>query len=582
MNREDSRVKPLPERYKTLLHLRGASYTIEEAWALAMSEMHRRNFQAAADLFSLILTVFPDNAAVFGNRGVAWHELKRYEEALADFNQVIALKPSQADVYNNRGVTLQELQQYAEALASFDKALALAPDHAEACSNRGMTLQRMERDEEALVAYDRAIALNPGLADAHYNRGMILQKMKLYDDALASYSRAIALRPSHADSYHRRGLVLVNIGNMPEAERMFQKAYALKPDFAENLSNLIGIRKYQDPDHVDRKHVQALLNRSDISLTDRECLYFCLGKIYDDCGCYDEAFECYRQANQLRNTTVSYNPKEVTELTDNLIEVFSKEFLAQPFAFASDSQLPLLVVGMPRSGTTLLASILSNHRSVASAGELTTIIDFTSRLPELVKNRTPYPQAVKQLTPDMASRLISDYEKRLRRDVGPDVLRVVDKHPINFRHLGLISMLFPRVQIIHCTRHPLDTCLSNYFQRFSKFYDYSFDLGNIAHFYREYLRTMEHWRKVLPARFLEISYEDTIVNTEQVAHKMLDFIGLDWDERCLAPHTNPTAVETASQWQVRQPIYRQSVERWHHYEKHLTALKKMLQLNPPA
>lgn len=143
-------------------------------------------------------------------------------------------------------------------------------------------------------------------------------------------------------------------------------------------------------------------------------------------------------------------------------------------------------------------------------------------------------------------------------------------------------MLFPRVQIIHCTRHPLDTCLSNYFQRFSKFYDYSFDLGNIAHFYREYLRTMEHWRKVLPARFLEISYEDTIVNTEQVAHKMLDFIGLDWDERCLAPHTNPTAVETASQWQVRQPIYRQSVERWHHYEKHLTALKKMLQLNPPA
>jgi predicted protein tyrosine phosphatase len=234
---------------------------------------------------------------------------------------------------------------------------------------------------------------------------------------------------------------------------------------------------------------------------------------------------------------------------------------------------------MPRSGTTLMANILSNHHSIATAGELETIGKFTLRLPELIGNDIPYPQAVKRITPDIAVRLIHDYEKRLRRDTELDVPHVIDKHPLNFKHLGFISMLFPKAQIIHCMRHPLDTALSNYFQRFSLYYDYSFDLRNIGHFYGEYTRLMEHWRKVLPLRMTEVSYEDMIMNTEQAVHKILDFLGLAWDEHCLAPHTNPCAVETASQWQVRQPIYTQSLERWRHYEKHLTPVKEMLGLS---
>jgi hypothetical protein len=225
-----------------------------------------------------------------------------------------------------------------------------------------------------------------------------------------------------------------------------------------------------------------------------------------------------------------------------------------------------------------MASILSNHSAVDTAGELTIITEFTRQLPGLVGGDILYPQAARHITPAIASRLINDYEKRLRRDIEPDVPHVVDKHPLNFRHLGFIAMLFPKARIIHCTRHPLDTGLSNYFQRFYLDYNYSFDLRNIGHFYGEYAKIMEHWRKVLPIKLIEISYEDLIMDTEPVVRRALDSLGLEWDERCLAPHTNPCAVETASNWQVRQPIYRQSVERWRHYEKHLTPLKEMLQL----
>jgi LPS sulfotransferase NodH len=268
----------------------------------------------------------------------------------------------------------------------------------------------------------------------------------------------------------------------------------------------------------------------------------------------------------------------VTRGTDSIIQVFSKEFLSEPRAFSSDSCAPMFIVGMPRSGTTLLASILSNHPAIATAGELPTIIQFTSQIGEWAGAGVTYPQAARHLSSPAAERLIGRYLERLRRDIAADVPYVIDKHPINFRHLGLIALLFPHATVIHCRRDPLDTCLSNYFQRFPPAYDFAFDLRNIGHYFRQYSRLMDHWRAALAKPMLEVSYEEMIANTEKVARSILDVLGLPWDERCLAPHTNPYAIETASKWQVRQPIYRHAVERWRHYEKHLTPLKGTLQL----
>lgn len=530
---------------KVTIPWHGKALTIAEAGAAAIQEQRQGNLQAAVDIFNLILAKFPNSAELHNNRGAILHMMMRYEEALA----------------------------------SYDKAIALKPDYANAHFNRASVLKQMNRFEEALAGFDKAIALNPGHAEAHNNRGALLQDMRLHDKAIASYDQAIAARPDYAIAYNNRGTALLSKGDMREAEKMFRKALELKPDFSDPLHSLVNMRRYRDAKdagNADMKDIRALLTRANVTPEEKEHLYFALGKIYDDCGLYDEAFESFRQANQIRNTFVSYQAGEVTKLTDGIIEVFSRDFLGQRFAFASDSKLPLFIVGMPRSGTTLLANILSNHPAIATAGELPDMADYAMHLGELMKEKTPYPQAAKQITPEIAKQIISQYEKRLNRDAKGDVSYVIDKNPLNFRHVGFISILFPQARMIHCTREPLDTGLSNYFTRFPLTLDYAFDLQNIGHFYREYARLMEHWRMIPALKIMDASYENMILHTEQTARAVLDFLGLEWDERCLAPHTNPSPVETASQWQVRQPIYQNSLERWRHYEKHLGPLKEIL------
>jgi len=581
---------------------------------LAVHEASLGNLQAAVDIYKAILAKMPDSAEVYNNRGAilfgmkrlsealasydkaiqlkadyadaynnrgnCLNVLKRFDEALASCNKALALNPNYADAYNNRANSLQELKFYPEALASYDKSIALIPNRAACHYNRAICLYKMKRLDEAIVSYDRAIALQPGYVEAHNNRGVTLQELKRFDEAQASCEKVIALQPESADTYNNLGGIFINKGEMQAAEQAFHKALALKPDFPNPLFNLTGIRIYRDATHEDVKTIQALLAKPGIPPGDKDHFYFSLGKIYDDCGLYDEAFACYQQGNQIRNAAVSYNHGGVVEINNHIMDIFNKDFLARILPFASESRSPLFIVGMPRSGTTLLASILSKHHSIGTAGELPDIIDSLARLPELLGllgREIPYPHAVKHMTSTVASHITDNYEKRLRRDVGAEVPHVIDKHPLNYRHLGFISMLFPNARIIHCSRDPLDTGLSNYFQRFNFDYDYSFDLRNIGHFYREYERIMDHWRKTLPAPMIEVSYEEMTMNTEQLARKTLDALGLEWDERCLSPHTNSAHIETASKWQVRQPIYKNAVERWRHYEKHLAPLKEALQ-----
>ena len=534
--------KPFSGQREVTIRFQGRRYTLPEASALAVNALNGKDYAAALEIFNLLCAQLPNSA----------------------------------ELLNNRGAILQQLGRYDEALASYDKAIVLKPGYASAHHNRASTLKKLNRYDEALAAFDQAIALKPDLAEAYHNRAVILQDLKRYDEALAGYDQVLALNPKHAEACNNRGLVLSNQGDMAGAEEMFRKASALKPDFTEPLFNLTTIHKYKDTDGAEVKHMRTLLDQPGISSEDRECLGFALGKVFDDCGLYDEAFEFYRQANELRNAAVVYDAKGFTDKVTGISKFFTPDFLAQFVPYASESKAPVFIIGLPRAGTTLLAGMLSNHPSIETAGELSTMMDFPARLTALVTTKVPFPKVVNDLTPELAARLIDEYLKRLRRDVGSDVPYVIDKNPLNFLNLGLITMLFPRARIIHCTRSPMDTGLSNYFQRFPLYLDYAFDLRNIGHFYVEYARLMEHWRTIPNLKMIEISYEDMISNTESAARKGLDFLGLDWDPRCLTPHTNTATVETASRWQVRQPIYRHAMERWRHYEKHLGPLKEIL------
>ena len=524
------------------IRVRGKAYTIPEAYALAGEEHRRGNLQAVADIYSLIL----DKA------------------------------PNLAEGHNNLAVVLQSLKQHEAALKHYDQAITLKPDYANAHFNRGTLLKLLRRRDDALASYDRAIALNPGHAEAHNNRGVVLQELKHYDDALAAYDRVIALNPNHAEAHNNRGIVLAGQGKMAEAEQMFLRASQLRPEFPDPLFNLANVHKYPSADAVEVDRIRALLHRPDVPPVDREHLHFSLGKIYDDSGHYKEAWRHFQQANQIRNDQVAYNRGLVERTTDAIIGVFNGEFLAKSFAHASPSRSPIFVVGMPRSGTTLLASLLSKHPAIAAAGELSTLQDFTLQLPGLIGTDIPYPEAARNLSAAAAEQIITGYEQRLRRDADASIVHVVDKNPLNFRHIGLISLLFPQARILHCTRQPLATCLSNYFQRFPLTMDYSFDLGNIGHFYREYAKLVAHWHAIPGLKLMDVSYEDLVLNTEATARKLLHFLEIGWDAACLEPHTTKYAVETASQWQVRQPIYQRSLEHWRHYESHLSPLIEML------
>lgn len=536
------RPQPFPGSAPATIRWRGKRYSLAEVGALAAQEYRLGRLEGVVEIYRLMLEKMP----------------------------------RVAELHNNLGAVLQLQQNYAEALASYDRAVALKPDYANAHYNRGFTLNRLGRTEAALAAYEQAVALQPGHVEAWNNRGVVLQALRRPAEAVASYDRAIALKPDHVEAHNNRGIALMSLGNAAEAEKMFVRAAELKPDFADALFNLAGVRQCRDANQAEVKRLRDLAARAGIAPEEREQLFFALGKLLDDCGSYDDAFDAYRQGNEIRNARVAYDAAAITKLTDEIIEVFSPEFLASPAANASASRTPVFIVGMPRSGTTLLAQILSCHPAVAAAGELSFISDFTDRLSALDGKGVSYPQAARHISDTLAAQFVAEYEKRLRRDAGPEVPHVIDKNPLNFRHLGLIARLFLHARIFHCTRHPLDTGLSNYFQRFPLNLDYAFDLRHIGHFQKEYARLMAHWRTIPAVRMLEISYADLVSDAETTSRRALEFLGLGWDERCRSPHLNPGSVETASHWQVRQPVYRHALDRWRHYEKHLGPLREML------
>ena len=501
--------------------------------------------------------------------GLVHVALGQREAAVMNFRQAVELNPGDTAALNYLGGVLRELGRRRDAVEAFERAIAVTPSSAESHCHLGEVLFDMRRVGAAMDCYRRALNLQPTYAPAHLSLGMALRQQRLPSDAEASCRAALDIDPNYVEALSFLGELKADRGEFAQAEELFAKAIAIDPGFHSAFAGIATHRKMTIADSEWRRGVETLLGKG-LPLSAEVSLRYALGKYFDDVHQYDDAFDHYARANELtKRFGAAYDRTQFSALVTRIIGRFQPEFIRECRSSASTADLPIVIVGMPRSGTSLAEQILASHPAVFGAGELTFWHGAYRRLEQTAPTGVPGGP----LLADMAH----NYLERLTA-IGKDSLRVVDKMPANFLYAGLIHAILPKARIIHMRRHPLDTCLSIYFQNFFNIGAYANDLGNLAHHYREYLRLTDHWRATLPATaLLEVPYEALIADQEGWTRRMLDFVGLQWDPKCLDFHATDRVVITASKWQVRQKINAASAGRWRNYEKFVGPLQSLIE-----
>ncbi|MGO9804053.1 MAG: tetratricopeptide repeat protein, partial [Steroidobacteraceae bacterium] len=558
----------------------------------------------AVGCYRQALALNPNDAEAHANLGNALRQLGQLEEALTSLERAVALDPAASLAHNNLGLALAARGRSAEAVASFRRALELNPRFVQALQNLGNLLCEAGDNRAAVDPFRRVLELDPQRADAHCQLGRALYELGEHAQSIASYRRALALQPAHAqaqlglatalrlegpvseaeagcrailgaDPDHVGALSLLgdlcaDRGDFVQAGELFQRALAIDGGSAAVLCSFAAHRRMTRADDAWLAQAEQALAQS-LPLAHEIALRYALGKYRDDLGSYPEAFAEYARANELnKRYGAAYDRAGLERQVDEIIRTFDRAFLGEAHPGASDSELPVLVVGMPRSGTTLTEQILASHSQAFGAGE----VSFWDRGAELFASAGSGAAARGRALADLAR----DYLARIGQRSG-GARRVIDKMPTNFLHAGLIHAALPRARILHMQRHPLDTCLSLYFQNFGDRHPHARDLGSLAHYYGQYVRLTRHWRAVLPPpTLLQVPYEALVANQEHWTRRMLEFLGLPWDPRCLDFHQTQRVVITASRWQVRQKINSGSIGRWRNYEPHLAALRPLLEL----
>jgi tetratricopeptide (TPR) repeat protein len=447
--------------------------------------------------------------------------------------------------------------------------------HGDADPRAKLAQAKEERDNGRLADAEatcrRALELAPGDPEVHRVLGTILYLQERNGEAIASYEESIKLDPRGAKAVHQLAIVLAEEGRLAEAAAADRRALELEPALVGAHSHLAQLKRFEpgDPD-------LAALETAVADAPDRDAvlLHFALGKAYEDAGDHDRAFEHLLRANTLKRATLDYDVEDAVASFAHTAQVFSHATLAGLAGVGHSSDLPVVVVGMPRSGTTLVEQILSSHPEIAAVGERADLQELAMLMPVL-NDGVPFPDAVLSASADDFRRLGAGYVERLRMR-EPGSRRIVDKAPLNFRYLGFLRLVLPNAHVVHCVRDPLDTCVSCYSLLFSGV-DFSYDLRELGRYYRAYEALMEHWRTVLPAGWIhEVRYEDLVVDVESAARALVAHCGLAWDAACLDFHENTRGVRTASFVQVRRPVYRSSVARWRRFERHLGPLRDAL------
>lgn len=501
-------------------------------------------------------------------QGVAHHRGGRFREAEKYYQHALRLDARNAEALNLMGVLACEAKRYRIATDYLSQAIALDKQNAVFRCNFGNALILAERPEEALSHLKQAIRLKPDLVEAHANLGRAYRRLSRAEKALACLERAASLDPKRLQTQVVLGEVLSDLGRLDEAVVVFRRLLAAHPTLPQALAGLATAKRFttEDPELATIEAVIAKLADGDPML---EVLHHAAGKIYNDLSDYDKAFDHFEKGKALSGK--SFDIALHIQRVDMLVELFNAGFFLGRKGREAQGPVPVFVVGMPRSGTTLIEQILSSHPEVHGAGELPYMRRMAKDLGLADSNPRIFAERVRALESHDIARMAASYMSKAQEGAGT-ASRIVDKMPHNFELLGLIWLLFPNARIVHALRDPLDNCVSCFTNLFNEFHGYNSDLVKLGAYYRQYWRLMEHWRGVLPLPLHPSKYEELIGDPEGNSRRLVDFVGLDWDPRCLTFYENERSVRTISRWQVRQPIYASSVKRWEKYRHRLGPL----------
>jgi tetratricopeptide (TPR) repeat protein len=566
------------------------------------------DLDGAISQFRQALQIDPSLAEAHSNLGQMLCERNELDEALVHCREAVRLRPNFPEAQSNLGNVLRELGKLDEAKASYAEALRLNPGIGMIYNNMAQALQEEGKLDEALVWYQEALRRDPNTARIHCNLASALAEKELYAEAIVRYELALRLSPNSAEAHNGLGFVHHEQGRDDEARKHYETALRLKPDFApahcnlgyllEEMNDLEAAQacfratlRY-DPRHAgahaqlaillrgklpdeELATIRSLLADPDLLEGKRAVLNFGLAQVLDARGEYAQAAEHLREANALtlsacRKRGRDYDPDNHAQFITDMMATCTPTFFERMRGLGLESERPVFIVGLPRSGTTLIEQVLASHSQVHGAGELRFAREDFDSLPAVMNSSDPPLACMSRLDRESIQLVAQRHLDRLR-DLNGTALRIVDKMPDNYMYLGLLAALFPKAQFIHCRRDLRDIAVSCWMINF-RHIRWSNDPDHIASRFAQYRRLMEHWRATLPVSLLDIAYEDTVADLEGVARRLLAWCGLEWEPACLAFHETKRPVRTASVIQVRQPVYTRSVARWKHYEAALGEL----------
>jgi tetratricopeptide (TPR) repeat protein len=509
----------------------------------------------------------PSDALIQHDLGLALLEIGRVSEAIAALRRAVAANPRYTDAHFRLGIALEKQGDLGGALRAYDRATELLPSLTEAWFRAGALVYTMGHRDEAIGCFRRAAATGPKTSFGRLGAARALLTEDRDMEALKALRQILVLDPTNAMAHDLLGNLLSELGRFEEARQSFARALELAPLMAGTWYDLVRCRPVTSADEGLVEQMEATLRAPGLEEAQRLRLHLALGKAADDLGDYALAMRHLDAADAVRRGSNSFDSAAFDREIDRLIERCTPALMGRARELGSDDPTPVLIIGMPRSGTTLVEQIVSSHPEVAAAGERNF---WNERGAQWYRAGPAADEA------GFVAKSAAEYISVLR-DFGPKAARVTDKMPFNFLWAGLIHLAFPKATIIHCRRAAIDTALSIHQTHFHPGLAFPTGGAELVAYFRSYRRLTDHWRRVLPAdRFIEVDYEQLTEAPELPIRRMIAGCGLSWHDACLSPERNPRAVKTPSKWQTRQPIYRNSVARWRRYEPWLGPLAQLL------